>query len=243
MKNKLLIILIFFFIAYFSDAQELKIGYKAGYASYQMNNIKEYQQERLADANRRLKNVKSTETFPGWIFQNIYIGYAFPTFEIGTRYDYLTTAGRNHLSDYSGVFKNDMFLEGHALGLYFKTHFVHLPLGKAWNFKPSVSISGGAIWNSSEETYFFMVYRDPSSLRQGRSFRKSVNAYIQFSVEAQFILKKYFCFHIDFGYQIDKEGKLGYSYEDSPYRINWSGIRASAGVGFILPLKNKKTTP
>ena len=99
------IFLILFFVSEKSYTQEIVVGYSLGYGAYQMGDMKNLQEINVKEMQETVKNYKSTETFPNNLFQNAYLGVKFSIHEIGLRYDYLTTAGRSHLRDYSGEIK------------------------------------------------------------------------------------------------------------------------------------------
>lgn len=241
MKNKLLIFFILSFSVYASNAQRVTAGYSVGYGTYLMRDMKDAQETALNLANRYLDNVASTETFSGWIFQNAFVGLLFNDIhEAGMRYDYFTTSGRNHLADYSGEYQDDIYLKGNAVGLYYKIHYIRVPMGKNFSFKTNFSLSGGLIFNNFEEEASLVVYEFPDSNTFETINASSINGYILPAIGFQFWYSQFIYLNLNVGYQFDIQGGLKFSAGKSDYGINWSGLRASAGIGFSIPIINHK---
>lgn len=239
------IILLFFFLA--ARGQELVGGYSAGYGAYSMKDMKGLQESALELVQYSLRNVKITEHFPGWIFQNAYLGLKFNRSEFGFRYDFFTTDGRIHLADYSGEYRDDVFLKGNAVGAYYKFQYYNVPIGEMFSLKLDASLSGGVIFNKFREEGELILY-DLKRREYEEYSAKSINGYILPAIGAQFWYKNLVSLQFNFGYQFDIQGKLEFDgfvlYESFPLKvdqgINWSGIRASLGVGFAIPMSGKK---
>lgn len=248
-------------------AQEFVVGYSAGYGKYQMKDMKYLQEKDVRQCNKSIKseNYKSMKTFPAGLFHNAYAGIKFSFHELGMRYDYFSTGGRNHVQDYSGELKRDLTANGNAFGGYYKAHFISIPIGRKVSFSGNVGIATGGIFNDINQHYLFTL-EDPKpypeeeiminqfeEIDEKKNYQ-SVNWYIQPSVEVQFTFNKFVSLNLTLGYLFDKQAKIQTVQEDTyvyyddsslviqpgaeyNYGVNWSGLRASVGVAFTFPVK------
>ena len=260
------IFLIMFFVSAKSYTQEVVVGYSLGYGAYQMGDMKNLQEINVKATQETVKNYKSLETFPNNIFHNAHIGVKFLIHEIGLKYDYLTTAGRNHLKDYSGEIKEDIVAVGNAIGLYYKIYIVSLPLTEKIHFSTNWGLSTGIIYNKIETHGIFKINSLPPYISTyNYDFDElqeatSSNWYIQPNLGFQFLFAKYISLNFNVGYQFDNPGKISspygttnYSYylpghgniteyhqgREYDFGIDWSGLRASVGIGFTFPVIRK----
>jgi hypothetical protein len=277
MKKQVKSIAIIFclFISTVVQAQEIVAGYSLGYGKYLLGDLKSIQEKEVETVqNNILKNYKSTETFPNGLFHNACFGVKFSIHEIGLKYDYLTSGGRNHLADYSGEIKEDLTASGNALGLYYKIHFLSFPLNNHFLLTAHAGVATGTIYNKLNAKQFFTLY-DPKfypyeeyivynpefkEIDETIKFR-STNWYVQPSIGIQLEFKKTLFLNISAGYLFDNQGKLqtasentvenvelllpsgystGYSYntpgKEYNVGIDWTGLRFSAGIGFVFSI-------
>jgi hypothetical protein len=220
---KLIAIILCLFPAWL-QAQEIVAGYSLGYGKYLLDDLKVLQEKDIENTQKTLENYKSTETFPEGLFHDAYFGVKFSFHEIGLKYDYLTSGGRNHLADYSGEIKNDLITSGNALGLYYKIHFLSLPLNKHFSLSAHAGIATGAIYNKLEYKYLFTLENPESTpynlyypgYEYNLEFEKidetidfhSTNWYIQPNIGIQFGFKNRVFLNINAGYLFDNQGKL-----------------------------------
>lgn len=243
------------------QAQQLTGGYNLSYGKFKMNDLKNLQEKDVAyyqDRYGEMFQYKSMKTFPNRIFHNAYLGLKFSYHEIGLRYDYLTTGGRNHLEDYSGEMKNDMNVKSDALGVYYKLHCLTLPLSKDFSFSTNVGLATGVIYNKLTNDVLFHL--EGSVIPNAEDYNReeytkyySTNWYIEPNLGFQFWYKKAISLNINVGYLFDNQGKVHTSdvdtYSSFYYReriaigsehnfgVNWTGLRASLGLGFAFSIK------
>ncbi|MDR0505866.1 MAG: hypothetical protein LBH32_03475 [Dysgonamonadaceae bacterium] len=224
------ILLICIALPFSAYSQKFVFGYSLGKAGYQMGDMKSILEN---DVKNEVKAVndsyeldfkyKNTENFPDGLFHDAYLGLQFSFHEIGLQYNYLTTGGRNHLSDYSGELRKDIVFSGDALGLYYKCHFLSVPLTKDFSFSASAGVATGAIFNYGHLDYFLDLY-NPQIFQSdyyviGSSSRKfekkdesydwnSTNWYVQPTVGLQLWWKKTVSLNINAGYLFDNPGKI-----------------------------------
>jgi|APDOM4702015023_1054809.scaffolds.fasta_scaffold02172_2 hypothetical protein len=109
-----LLVLVFFLVLPFILVAQVSLAYQAGYGTYRMSSLSEYQKNVLKESNFPAEIVTS---FPGYFNHKIVIGIpvkmAINKFYAG----YLTTAGRISLTDYSGKWLFDQTLNAFQAGL------------------------------------------------------------------------------------------------------------------------------
>jgi len=224
MKNliKSFLILSCIALSFPTQAQKFVFGYSLGKANYQMGDMKTLLENDVKDIVKEINNYfdtdfqyKNTENFPGGLFHDAYFGLQFSFHEIGLQYNYLTTGGRNHLADYSGEMRRDIVFSGNALGLYYKTHFLSVPITKDFCLSTYAGVSTGAIFNEGTSDYFFDLY-NPQPNQWSGEFEKidesykwnSVNWYLQPNIGLQFWFKNTVSLNINAGYLFDSPGKI-----------------------------------
>jgi hypothetical protein len=222
---KLIAVILCVFVPVFVQAQEIVAGYSFGYGKYLLDDMKTLQEKGVKNAQTIFKNYKSTETFPEGFFHDAYFGVKFSFHEIGLKYDYLTSGGRNHLADYSGEISEDVLVSGNALGLYYKIHFFSLPLNNLFRLTAHAGIATGAIYNKMDDKQFFSLYDPKSNINGGYGYivngntgdfeeidetikYRSTNWYVQPNIGIQLGFKNKIFLNISAGYLFDNPGKL-----------------------------------
>ena len=250
MKTKTLILIIAFMPLYLVNiySQELVGGYSLGHGNFLMSDSREILAEQLEILQQDFSKMKTTDSYPSGLFHNAYIGMMSSMNEFGLKYDRYTTGGRNHLKDKTGEIYMKELLKGDAIGLYYKFHFISLPVSKDVRFSANVGLSTGLILNKIDYTGELTLNEPlPTYLENDTINRKgsSVNWYIQPTAGIQFWFKNRICLHINAGYEFDVQGKVRTPYQyvdyytaaqgrEHDYGIDWSGLRVSAGIGFAF---------
>ena len=118
--EKLLVLICFLPAMGFS--QSFRISYDPGYGLYNLANLKYLQQ---AVIKNNVLPVKSVEEFPGYFNHSVSLDYFLDkNILFGVNVAYLTTGGRNFLSDYSGEYKLDMILNAYQYGIESEYNFI-----------------------------------------------------------------------------------------------------------------------
>ncbi|MDR2058030.1 MAG: hypothetical protein LBP83_07095 [Dysgonamonadaceae bacterium] len=241
---KSIVIILCLFIPTVVLGQEIVAGYSLGSGRYLLSDLKTLQEKSVKEAQKIFENYKSTETFPEGLFHDAYFGIKFSIHEIGLKYDYLTSGGRNHLADYSGEIKEDLIVSGNALGLYYKIHFLSIPLNNHFRLTAHAGIATGAIYNRIKGKHFFNLYNPKSVFGPSyyypeggiitmipnyynREFEKidetikfrSTNWYAQPNIGIQLGFKNTVFLNISAGYLFDNQGKLQTANENTVNNI------------------------
>jgi hypothetical protein len=234
---KLIVTILCVFIPAIVQGQEIIAGYSLGAGKYLLSDLKTLQEKSVKEVQKVFENYKSTETFPEGLFHDAYLGIKFSIHEIGLKYDYLTSGGLNHLADYSGEIKEDMIVSGNALGLYYKIHFLSIPLNNHFRLTAHAGIATGAIYNRIKDKRFFNLYNPKPAFspyysgggivavigNYNREFEKidetikfrSTNWYAQPNVGIQLEFKNTVFLNISAGYLFDNQGKLQTANENT----------------------------
>jgi hypothetical protein len=232
---KLIVVILCLSVPVFVQAQEIVAGYSLGYGKYLLNDLKTLQEKKVELVQEAFKEYKSVETFPEGFFHDAYLGVKFSFHEIGLKYDYLTSGGRDHLADYSGEIKDDNLVSGNALGLYYKIHFLSLPLNKQFRLTAHAGIATGAIYNKIDNKRLFTLHNPQQSPyyiyyneygypeyieiiadRSINEFKgidetvkyRSTNWYMQPNIGIQLGFKNTLFLNLSAGYLFDNQGKL-----------------------------------
>lgn len=208
------------------------ISASIGYGTYRMNDMTNFQQE-LAPIFPI--EGKTTLAFPGYWFYDIsYKQIISDKFLIGGGAGYGSTAGRISYSDYSGSINYDQLLTFYSFPLHFGQR-IKLPNEKI--------ILTADLQPGLTHTNLTLLFQEQiGSLSQNESYKfTSLNLYIQPSLGFVYKLNR-IGLNAQLGYQLDiGPGKLKYSEDvflrdsdENPVVANWSGLRASVGVVYLI---------
>ena len=235
-RNILLIIVLSITFVWQAKAQELTVEYNPGYGSYCMKDMKDMLSGIRVEPP--LDNFRTTDNFPGYLLQNLRIGYAWKKHQAGILFEYMNTAGRNHLADYSGEFSAKIRVKGYKTGLFYRWFFAQAPMGNAvW--EPYLQFSAGIIADRVK-SHTYLVIGDETHV----DFRESLNGtnlFMEPAVGVRFKMCRYAAVNLSLGYEWDPTGIL-YAKKDgkrikSDFSADWSGVRLQAGLIFYLSLK------
>jgi hypothetical protein len=218
MKNTIIYVVLFF-ISISISAQSIRFSYEPGYGIYSLDNLKKEQ----INFSKQINGlpVKAVVQFPDYINHSASIGFYMDKNNIfGFNVSYLTTGGRNHLSDYSGEYKLDMILNGYQVGIE-SEHIINLENKFDMNF----NFKMGLIQSNLNTTEYLIIY--------GLDSKTSTDYYS----ETSFFLEPNLnvSYHITKGIAI-KVG-VGYNLNTSSFNgtlIDWSGPRARIGISYSL---------
>ena len=215
--------------------QIYSLDFHAGYSTYQLNSIKDYQLD-MKDAYSHF-SPKAVEKFPDYFNCMFTAGYWINNKNmIGINGGYYTTGGRNHVADYSGEFKLDMIIKGFRLGLQYQ--YVYFTTN---SFSLYAQARAGSILSVFKEEMSLHIY-DISSAEYSSKYR-SITFFGEPSVGIEYPLINKFSLDLNAGYQFDTNGKLHKkgdkdivlkNAEDKNVKVNWTGLRISLGVTYYL---------
>ena len=156
MKKVLLFIAILFFFDRFGQAQSLTIEYNIGHGSYQMSDMKDILKNQMLPVT----NVQVTDNFPGYVTQDARVGVEWRRHHVGFLFNYMNTAGKNGVTDYSGSCDYKLRNKGYKLGAFYHFCLVKEKVS-IFTFEPYVGLSTGFVLNKVNEINRLFVESDP----------------------------------------------------------------------------------
>ena len=229
---KVIRIILLIFCAIPGLAQE-NIYIRAVFGTYQMQDLKDFQEEMLSDFQNELIPVKIVSAFPASL--QVEAGMDFPTkrYTLGFLANYAITSGRLHYSDYSGETFAEQNLNRISIGIKGSTPIArHLDL--------YAKVSGGlSSLNLNFETHVNGASSDAKEEIDFKAMGVSVEPGMIWQVPFQ-----KFLFSISGGYELNFNGKTNFEKlgahtylvngSSEPVSIDWSGMRLSVGIAFVL---------
>ncbi|HEY6915445.1 MAG TPA: hypothetical protein VI413_12275 [Paludibacter sp.] len=209
-------------------AQKTIVGFDTGFGTYEMT------QNKLILENSMKSNPlqpQSIHNFPGYLYFRPYLGVEYRYLNIGIAYTLMSTGSRYSIHDYSGEYKFDAQIIGHAGGL-----FAEIPIYTIQRFKFLIAAEGGIIFNKMklEETFQLNVAEQYN--QQSEYNLLSDNFFIKPYLKAEYKIREGLCSTFSIGYHKDIIAKnMNLESDDSGltnFIADWDGIRASIGLSF-----------
>ena len=229
---KVIRILLLFSCAVPAVAQE-NIYVRAVYGTYQMRDLKEFQEEMLSDFQNDLLPVKIVSAFPASLQLEAGMDFTTKRYTLGFFANYAITSGKLHYSDYSGETFAEQNLNRISIGIKGSTPIArHLDL--------YAKVSGGlSSLNLNFETH---INGASSGAKEEVDF-KAMGVSVEPGMIWQVPFQK-FLFSISGGYELNFNGKTKFEELSSdtylvndnnePVSIDWSGMRVSVGIAYVL---------
>lgn len=227
---KLTVILFLIFLANTTDAQKFLIGAGGGYATFTMNDLKDYNE--WVQNNLPFKPAL-TDDFPGWYFLNTEVLYSLPKImAAGLKVSTTSTGSRLHLADYSGEYTFDNSQSAWFAG-------IKLLLGEAPGKKngPCFSLEGGMGYSSMNFDEEITVYDEEQTDSQDFNalgfYVQPGLCYLQ-KAGKHIILSANVSYHLGFekGYYVkgEKDFKITNPETGDKIKPDWNGLRAGIVV-------------
>lgn len=217
-------------------AQELTVEYNTGYGTYQMKDMKDMLQGIRVEPP--LDNFQTTDNFPGYMLHNIRFGYAWKKHQAGVLFEYLNTAGRNHLADYSGEFSGEIRVKGYKTGLFYRWSFARLPLGNM-ALEPYLQFSTGIIADRVKSHTYLAI--GETMLVDHYETLHGINMFVEPAVGMRLKVNRHIAVNLSVGYEWDPVSNLYAKKEGQRVKsdagADWSGLRLQAGLVFYISLK------
>ena len=217
MTRKLYLLLMICFTTLCGSSQTLRISYESGYGTYNLRNLKALQIYMSGQINGL--PVKALVRFPGYINHSASVGYYLSKNNfVGINVSYLTSGGRNHLSDYSGEYKLDMILNGYQIGIEGE-HIFKLD----HKFDINANIKIGYIKSNLNITEYIKINDLDSSATSSQYKQKS------------YFLEPNLSVSYNFNKAIAVKAGVGYNLNSSAFNnnlIDWTGLRTRLGIAY-----------
>ena len=232
--KRLIIISLSCCLVYLTHAQELTVEYNFGYGTFGMSDMKQF----LSDNGMRyssvgLKNLKVTDNFPGHWINQIKVGVEISkVHQVGLSLDFMNTAGRKALADYSGSYDFTLRTKGVRLGDFYRISPANWGDGTV---RPYLMVTFGLVFNTSTIDEKITIY-DTDYFTDNLQ-AEGVNLFVEPAFGCKIRLHKTLALNVNAGYQFDylkmyeNEGKKAGIIPD------WSGLRVQGGLIFYIPLR------
>ena len=210
-------------------AQDPQFGLGLGYASFNLENLKDAQEDALRFSN--LENIKATESFPDRAYASFFFGFEFQNkSSLNFTYSYFSTGGRNAVADYSGEYKLDLEVEASKYGLQYE-----MKKSITDRFSLGASFGSGVLLSNYDVTESFIINGNPRNSYEVNL--EGLNIFVEPSIIASYnILDNLNCFlKVSYEKNITNELYLSTDKEQkSTLDADWTGIRISTGIYYTF---------
>jgi len=232
--RKLIILLIILSggnMIHFAHAQELTVEYNFGYGDFHMKDMKNYISDNYNNVG--FKNIKVTDNFPGhWIHQ-IKVGVEISkVHQVGLSLDFMNTAGKNAVADYSGSYDLTLRTKGIRLGEFYRLSPARWGDGIV---RPYLMVTAGVVFNKSTVNENVRLYDD--SYFADELSASGVNLFIEPALGCKIRLHQYLALNLNISYQYDYINIYENKGRKADIIPDWSGLRVQGGMIFYIPLR------
>ncbi|MDD4405285.1 MAG: hypothetical protein PHO36_10990 [Parabacteroides sp.] len=231
---KRIIIITFLTIISLGAKSQFSVNYSAGYASYKMNDMKELMTFSLQmgiSSGNLPPNAKLVDIFPAYVMHTVDVGYQSGNKVGGLKLSYMTTGSKIAVADYSGSYEEKLITNGYRMGVFYRHHFCNMTIKQhSLSFfaelSPALTIAtmktkSKLEINKSDNTTLTEKAEEINQKKTGYS--------IQPLAGARFKLYNHLLLTASAGYDFEFGASLG-----SGYRMDFSGFRINAGVGYMF---------
>jgi len=198
------------------SGQNLRITYEPGFGFYDMSHLKSAQQAYLSQSPLQ---VKAVEQFPAYFNHSANVGYYFDKNTLlGINVAYLTTGGRNHLSDYSGEYKLDMHVNAFQVGIESEYLF---NITRKLDFYTNLKL--GVIKSTFDVTESLILYNLSNQTTNDQTSQTSY--FLEPNVGLSYKVTD----------RISARAGIGFNLDTSSFSnqlIDWTGFRTKIGLAY-----------
>ena len=228
MKKLTIFILIALLGASAAKAQRLFLEYNLGYGTFGMSEMR----HTLLESESAVKGMKITDDFPGYLTQDVKIGFSSYRWDAGIQLGFMSTGGKKSLSDYSGSYKNEIKNKGYKTGLFTR----YCLIGQDFKLKMYAQASVGAIFTGSK--LIDKISLNAADMHEKEEMKlHSTNLFLQPALVIQYHILRSLAVQAQIGYEWSPyKGEMKYEGHKLDLKADWDGLRAS--VGFVVYLTN-----
>lgn len=235
MKRTILLLCLLLPLCLAGRAQSLTVEYNIGHGSYQMSDMKDLLKDRVL----AMEDALITDKFPGYVTQDSRIGIEWKRHHLGVLFNYMNTAGKKSIADYSGLCSYQLRNKGYKAGAFYRYQLADEKLG-IFTFEPYLQLSSGVVLsNVREEDRLYLSSTDDIGYRREMKY-SGTNFFVEPAFGIKFGLCRYVALNLSVGYEWDAVRPEIQTDADNltpSFKVDWSGYRAQAGLIFYWNLK------
>jgi hypothetical protein len=239
MKSKGFLVVFIFCLHANLCANKFNIGFSTGIGRYSLVEMKELQNQLFSHTQRYIPGLEMTDQFPGYHNFSGWIEVKIDRHSIGYNYAHLFTGARNNVSDYSGRYNLDLFIECNRHSASYKFWILDNP--QAWTLSAFAFARLGITHSRLDLKENFEIY---NLKKEETKYRyAAAGKFLELGVGSVFKIFSFLEYNVTFGYDIDfskdfRELDLSRKYLQDNRKNNispdWSGIRFTMGLSFLL---------
>ncbi len=230
MNKYIILVIILLLPISFSLKAQLSINFNGGYGWYQMGDMKKIAEEVMGTMNTQMGGkLKMTDNFPAFITYSGEVTYQLKEHEFGISGGYMSTGAKYAYSDYSGKYTAKIVADAFKIGLIYKYHFFETKI--ATNpFSVFASVAPSAVLTDINIEDEMQLYEQGMDEKNKENLISSKFGFsIQPMMGCRLTLLNHLLIQMSAGYDFELGTKI-----NPAYRVNWSGFRLNAGVGFMF---------
>ncbi|GIL23096.1 MAG: hypothetical protein BroJett042_16090 [Bacteroidota bacterium] len=225
--------------SYSANCQSLNISIVPEYATYKMSELKKFQSQQAAIVlDSLLTNPKVMYDFPSYWGLSLNSSYSFSKHSYHLNLGYNVTGGRLHYSDYSGLIKIDKQVKSNHLSAAYSYSIV-----SAEHFQIKTGIALGVSFSSLRAYDNVEIYVSDEVVNESNKYH-SKQLFVNPDIAFYLLPLKNIFLQMRIGYlqQIHSSGQkneVPHPNDNIPssLKLDWSGFRIGAGIGYKFNLK------
>jgi hypothetical protein len=217
MKKILLILLSTLTASLYS--QTIRFNYETGYGLYGLENLKKFQESLSQQVNSL--PVKVITQFPDYFNHSASVGlYLDKNVIFGFNAAFLSTGGRNHISDYSGEYKLDMLLHAYQFGM--ESEYIQ-NLNKKWDINYNIKM--GIVSSNISFNEYIIIYNVDSNTESQSA--NQISIFIEPNIHVSYTIYRGIAVNAGLGFNLNTVSLQG-------AMLDWTGFRPRLGVSYSL---------
>ena len=182
-----------------------------------------------------VSNAQVTDNFPGYVTQDTRVGLEWSRHHAGVLFNYMNTAGKKGITDYSGSCNFELRNKGYKFGAFYRFRLVKEEIS-IFTFEPYIQFSAGVVLNKVHEANRLFIESVPTAGYLQEGHFSSKNFFVEPAFGIKFGLCRHVALNVNIAYEWDAvKQNLKSRYSD--FKVDWSGYKAQAGLIFYLNLK------
>lgn len=178
-----------------------------------------------------VSNAQVTDNFPGYVTQETRVGLEWSRHHAGVLFNYMNTAGKKGITDYSGSCNFELRNKGYKFGAFYRFRLVKEEIS-IFTFEPYIQFSAGVVLNKVHEANRLFIESVPTAGYLQEGHFSSKNFFVEPAFGIKFGLCRHVALNVNIAYEWDAvKQNLKSRYSD--FKVDWSGYRAQAGLIFI----------